>query len=151
MTTTALPLDNRRLVVRIASHHILSLLGEMAARLGLDLIETLIHAGVWTANTEHLQESVGRYARLLDLPPDSQRRPIGEAELMARLRLPRAIFEPYVERLIERGYLERVGAGLVAPSAVFTRPDVVEALGACHSSVRELMETLRRIGLEEPA
>ena len=94
--------DNRRLVVRLASHQILNMLGELADRLGMDLIETLVHGAVWTANTEHLLESTGRYARLLDLPPDSLRRPIGEAQLLARLRLPRPLLESYIERLIQR-------------------------------------------------
>lgn len=149
MTTPETTFDKRRLVVRIASHQILSVLGEVAGRLGMDLIETLIHAGVWTANTEHLMETTGRYARVLDLPPDSLRRPIAEAELMARLRLPASLFQTYVERLIARGYLERVGAGLVSPSAVFTRPEVVDALGACYAGMSELVQALGRVAPEE--
>lgn len=144
--------DTRRLAVRVASHQILAIISEVAAEVGLDMIEALIHAGVWTANTEHLLEGKGgRYAKLRDLPPDSLRRPISDAELMARLRLAPDIFAPYVERLIERGYLERVGAGLVAPSAVFTRPEMVRALEACHAGVMELTRTLERIGADAAA
>lgn len=151
MTVSDTYADNRRLVVRVSSHQILTVLADLADRLGFDMIETLVHAGVWTANTEHLLANTGRYARLLDLPPDSLRRPVGEAELMARLRLPPAVFQPCVERLIERGYIERTGAGLVAPSAVFTRPEMVDALTACFDGVAGLVETLRRIGLDEAA
>lgn len=143
--------DNRRLVVRLASHQILNMLGELADRLGMDLIETLVHGAVWTANTEHLLESTGRYARLLDLPPDSLRRPIGEAQLLARLRLPRPLLESNIERLIERGYLERVGAGLVVPSAVFTRPEMVDALAACYAAVTGMTQTVGRLAAEDGA
>jgi hypothetical protein len=143
--------DNRRLVVRVSSHYILAVIADLADRLGFDMIETLIYTGVWTANTEHLLETTGRYARLLDLPPDSLRKPIGEAELMRRLRLPREVFEPCLEQLIARGYVERGSAGLVAPSAVFTRPEMIEALGACYEGVAGLVETLRRIGLDDAA
>lgn len=152
MTASDTYVDNRRLAVRIASHEILTVLGDLADRMGFDMIETLVHAGVWTANTEHLLESTGRYAKLMDLPPDSLRRPIGEAELMVRLRLPPAVFEPCLERLIARGYVERVGAGVVVPSAVFTRPDMIDALTACYEGLARLMDSLRRIGgLEEAA
>jgi hypothetical protein len=143
--------DNRRLVVRVSSHLVLSVLADVADRLEFDLIETIVHAGVWTANTEHLLENTGRYAKLLDLPPDSLRRPVGESALMARLRLPPAVFHPCVERLIERGYIERVGSGLVAPSAVFTRPEMIDALTTTYDGVVGLVEVLRRIGLDEAA
>lgn len=151
MTVSPAFVDNRRLVVRVSSHQILAVIADIADRLGFDTIETLILTGVWTANTEHLLGNTDRYARLLDLPPDSLRRPIGEAELMGRLRLPRPVFEPCLERLIERGYVERVGAGLVVPSAVFTRPEMVDALTACFNGVAGLVESLRRIGLDEAA
>lgn len=139
-------IDNRRLVVRVASHQILSAWSELADRMGFDMVEMLIFTGVWTANTEHLMEVTGRYAKLLDLPPDSLRRPIGETELMERLRLPRPVFEVYVERLVGRGTVERIGTGLVVPTAVFTRPEMIDALTTCYDGVGRLVEMLSQIG-----
>lgn len=135
--------DNRRLVIRVASHQILVSLGDIAERMDFDLVEFLVFTGVWTANTEHLHKTTGRYAKLLDLAPDSLRRPIGETELMTRLRLPRAVFEPYVERLIGRGVVERVGTGLVVPTAVFTRPEMIDSLTASYENLNRLVETIR--------
>ncbi|HEY9217603.1 MAG TPA: hypothetical protein VIO94_06100 [Phenylobacterium sp.] len=125
-------------------HRTLDVWTRIAATLDLNLIEMIVFNGVWTANTEHLNNSKARYARLRDLPPDRQRRPIGLASLAERLRLPEQLCRETVERLVDCGLAEQVSSGVIVPSAVFTQERMLQALTDGFEHVRDL-----GIGLSE--
>jgi hypothetical protein len=141
------PQDNRRLTGRLVAFELIDLLSDMAHRYGGDLISLLVFTGVWTANTAHLRTTTDRYAALHDIPPDSQRRPISEAELAERLRLPRHIQDPYVAALIEVGMIERRDMGLVVPSAVFTRAEMLAGTNDTYGRLIEILARLRQAGV----
>lgn len=142
------PPDNRRLTSRILAFEVLNLLGEMADRYGCDVIELLVFTGIWTANTAHLRGTTTRYATLRDVPPDSQRKPVDEQTLSERLRLPRAIQDTYVEGLIQRGQVERRDSGLLVPSAVFTRADMLAGTNDSYSRLIEMLARMRAAGVQ---
>lgn len=140
--------DNRRLTGRILAIEIMDLLGDMAELYGGDMIELLVFTGVWTANTNHLRTATDRYATLRDVPPDSQRKPIGDEALSRKLRIPRAIQDGYVESLIGRGLVERRDTGLVVPSAVFTRAEMLAGTNESYARLIDLLARLREAGVQ---
>ncbi len=141
------PPDNRRLTTRILSYEFIDLLSEMARDHGGDIIALMVFTGVWTSNTSHLRNTTERYGSLHDIPPDSQRRPITDADLAARLCLNRAVQDPYVEALIQTGLLERRSGGLVAPAAVFTRPDMMAGAHETYGRLISMLARMRQAGI----
>jgi hypothetical protein len=141
------PADNRRLTNRILAYEFVDLLSDMARLYGRDVIALLIFTGVWTANTAHLRTTTDRYAALHDIPPDSQRRPISEADLSAHLSMPRAVQDSYVQTLIEGGLLERRPGGLVVPSAIFTRPEMLAGANEAYGRLISMLARLRQVGI----
>lgn len=141
------PKDNRRLTGRLIAYELLDLLSQMAHRFDGDLISLLVFTGVWTANTAHLRTTTDRYAALHDIPPDSQRRAITDADLADRLCLPRHIQDPYVAALIDVGMIERRDLGLVVPSAVFTRPEMLAGANDTYGRLIEILARLRHAGV----
>ena len=97
---TASP-DTRRVANRILAYEAILLMSRFAQANGGDLIALLVFTGVWTSNTAHLRDERTRYSGLHDIPPDSQRRPIGDAALCDPLCIPRDIQDRYVQALIQ--------------------------------------------------
>lgn len=141
------PPDNRRLTNRILAYEFVDLLSDMARLHGGDVIALLIFTGVWTANTAHLRSTTDRYAALHDIPPDSQRRPISEADLSAHLCMPRPVQDSYVETLVEAGLLERRPAGLVVPAAIFTRAEMLSGANETYGRLISMLARLRQAGV----
>ncbi|MFZ3007089.1 MAG: hypothetical protein WA047_13010, partial [Phenylobacterium sp.] len=106
----------------------------------------LVFSGVWSANTQHLIGGKGRYSELTDIPPDSQRRPISEAALADMLCMPQDIVARYAEKLVAEGAAERLADGLVVPSAVFTRPEMMDGNNEIYARVLSLVSALRGAG-----
>jgi hypothetical protein len=139
--------DNRRAVVRAVSTEVIKALAAMGRTAGGgDTIALLVYTGVWTGNTQHLTKDLTRYAAIGDIPPDSQRVPITDEELEWQTGVPQPILGQYVERLIAHGMVERRPSGLVVPSAVFTRPDQIDATNEFYSRMMGLVSTLRSVG-----
>ena len=144
------PNDNRRLITRVVSSEIIQALTDLARAHGGDMFEMLVFTAIWTANTGHL-DSTSRYAGLYDIPPDRDRRPLPQAELAAIIGAPPQILDHYLDRLIGYGVVERVSAGLTVPSAVFTRPDMLEGSNAIYLRMTRLIAALRNVGFEVDA
>jgi hypothetical protein len=140
------PVDNRRLTARVIAEEVMRSLGVLADLHGGDMIGMLIFIGIWTANSQHLNARPDRYAGLLEIAPDSQRRPIPESDLRAQLRMPEHIVAAYVKKLIADGLVERLPGGLVAPSAVFTRPEMMEGAKELYARMIGLAAHLRSAG-----
>lgn len=145
--------DNRRVMARIMTHEVLRGLAAMARVGGGDTIQFLVFSGIWSANTQHLLGIKGRYAEKNDIPPDSQRRPIPQEDLVHMLCMPRDIVARYVEQLAQGGLVERVPAGLVVPAAVFTRPEMLDGNNELYARVMSMVTALRGVGFSfgEPA
>jgi len=138
--------DNRRVLARIMTHEVLRGLAAMARSGGGDMIQFLVFSGIWSANTQHLLGMKGRYAEQNDIPPDSQRRPIPQEDLVHMLCMPEDIVARYVETLEADGIVERVAGGLVVPAAVFTRPAMLDGNNELYARVMSLVSALRGVG-----
>ncbi len=139
--------DNRRAIVRIMSHEIVEGLASLARLNGGDIVQLLVFTGIWTANTQHLIVG-GRYSALHDIPPDSQRLPVPQHVLAAQLCMPADIVARYVDRLIEGGVVERLPGGLVVPTAVFRRTDMMDGSNEFYSRVVQMVVALRGAGFQ---
>jgi hypothetical protein len=146
------PADTRRVTARVIAEDALRALGALADVHGGDMIEMLLFVGIWTANSSHLNANPSRYAGLHEIAPDSQRRPITEADLQKMMRMPEHIVRAYVRKLEADGLVERRPGGLVVPSAVFTRPELIEGTKELYARMIGLAAHLRTAGfaLGEP-
>ena len=142
---SSIPVDNRRLTVRIVASEILRTLNALARMQGGDMFEMLVFTAVWTANTRHLT-SPSRYAGLYDIPPDREHRPLPEADLAAMIGAPADILDRYVAKLIADGVVERVSGGLNVPAAVFTQPEMLAGAGELYARMTGLIAALRTAG-----
>jgi hypothetical protein len=145
---TPVSADNRRAVVRVAAHEILRALGVLSRISHGDVVELLVFTAIWTSNTQHLLGAGPRYAELHDIPPDSQRRPVTDAELQRAASMPQDIIDRYVTKLIADGLVERVPGGLVAPSAVFTRPEMLDGNNELYARLVSMVAALRGVGFQ---
>ncbi|MFN3523999.1 MAG: hypothetical protein ACK4YQ_17265 [Phenylobacterium sp.] len=138
-------LDNRRLTLRIFSSELTRIMVAMSAAHGGDILRYLIFTTIWTSNSAHLA-SPDRFAQLQDIPPDTHRRPVPEADLREMLGLPQEIFDRYLDDLIATGDVERLPGGLMVPSAVFARPDQLASANEFYARFLNLVARLREAG-----
>ncbi len=139
--------DNRRAVVRVAAAEVLKGLAASARLFDGDMISLLVFTGVWVANVQHLTGGdPSRYAAFKDIPPDSQRRPVTDAELERQICIPQPILGEYVERLVASGALERLTSGLVAPSAIFTQPSQMDSTNEAYARLVSWVAAMRAVG-----
>lgn len=137
--------DNRRAVVRVATLEILKALRSLAKLHDGDMFALLIFTSIWSANGEHL---VGdkRYTGLRDIGPDSTSKPITDDQLQRSLGVPHDILDRYLQAFIESGLVERTPGGLVAPGAVFTSPEMMDAAKETYDRILGLVSALRGVG-----
>lgn len=139
--------DTRRATVRALTSEVLRGIRALAEMHGGDTIALIVFTGVWVGNTQHLTTDPSRYAELYDIPPDSQRRPLSMEALQRSTGVPIEILEIYVPRLIDRGLLEALpGGGLVAPSAVFTSPQMIGGANEVYTRAMSIVNVLRTAG-----
>jgi len=139
-------IDNRRAIVRIVGYEIMRIMTSAARLHGGDVIEHIVFTAVWVLNTQHLIGD-GRYAQLRSIPPDTLRRPTTLEELHGAVPMPMDIMGAYVERLVDRGLVERVSCGgLVVPTAVFTQPEMLDGTNEIYSRMVSMVTALRNAG-----
>ena len=139
-------LDNRRALVRVVAHEALRGLNSLARLHGGDIVAFLVFTGIWALNTQHLIGEGERYAALRDIPPDSQRRPASPADLLRLVSIPEPLLLQYVDQMVEQGIIERVPGGLVAPSAVFTQPEMLDGANEVYVRLIAMVTGLRDVG-----
>jgi hypothetical protein len=139
------PADNRRAVLRVATFEIIKTLRAFARLHGGDMFALMIFTTIWSANGEHL---IGdpRYAGLHQIGPDSTSTPITETELHRAIGAPPEIIDRYLAAFLDMGIVERVSGGLVAPGAVFTSPEMIEAANEFYDRMLSLAAGLRSVG-----
>ena len=137
----------KRVAARVLTREILARLADQADRLNLDLLDTLIFSGIWTANTEHLSDP-DRFATVFDLPPNAERRRVSVAEVAVRLRLSPTLVKERVKALESAHLVESSEAGLIVPTAVFTRPEALNGIDATWKDAQRLTNILASFGLE---
>ena len=138
--------DNRRAIVRVLTGEIMRGLRDLAAMHEGDMIRALVFTAISSANTQHLHAAGGRYASFYDLPPDRERRPVTIEQLVDSLLMPRDIVERYVTALCADGFCEPAASGYVVPSAVFTRPEMLNAVNEFYTGAVRLVTALQNAG-----
>lgn len=144
MTETVV--DNRRTIVRVLTRETLRGLRDLAVIHGGDMIRALVFTTITSGNTEHLTQPDGRYSGFYDLPPDRERRPVSIDEIVDALLIPRELVESYVAVLVEEGLCDERPSGYVVPSAVFTRPEMLNGLNEFYTGTVRLVSSLRQAG-----
>ncbi|HYD45146.1 MAG TPA: hypothetical protein VEA79_07780 [Phenylobacterium sp.] len=138
--------DNRRAIVRVLTHEVMRGLRDLAVLYDGDLIRALVFTAITSANTQHLHGPDGRYASFYDLPPDRERRAVSMDELVDSLLMPRELIQRYVEGLCADGMCESTPSGYVVPSAVFTRPEMLNGLNEFYTGTVRLVTALQNAG-----
>lgn len=141
------PTDNRRAVLRTGTFEILKALRAFSRLNGGDMFALLVFTTIWSANGENLLTD-DRYAGLNRIGPDKGSLPITDADLRRAIGAPAEIVDRYVDAFLELGIVERVPGGLVAPGAVFTSPEMMDAAIEFNDRIRELGRALKGVGFE---
>ena len=68
------------------------------------------------------------------------------ADLKRTIPMPDEILLTYLERLIERGFVEKVAGGLVVPTAVFTEPGMLKGANELYDRVVVMVQAMRAAG-----
>lgn len=139
--------DNRRAVLRTGTFEILAALRSFARLHGSDVFALLVFTTIWSANGENLLGDA-RYAGLHNIGPDKGSLPITDAALRKAIGAPAEVIDRYVEAFISLGVIERVPGGLIAPAAVFTSPEMMDAAEEFYARIQGLGGALRAVGFE---
>ena len=139
--------DNRRAVVRTGTFEILAALRSFAKLHGGDVFALLVFTTIWSANGENLLGDE-RYAGLHRIGPDKGSLPMTDAALYQAIGAPPEIVGRYVEAFISLGIVERAPGGLIAPAAVFTSPEMMDAAVEFYERNQQLGRALRAVGFE---
>ena len=134
-----------RLILRTMTREVLNALAAQADAFDMDLVTLLVFTGVWTANTEHLNDA--QYIALFDLPPDFHRRPITLRALAGKLRMPLSLVQDRIAQLQSAGLVDQGERGIVVPTGVFTKPEMIAAVEAQYERSKRLVETMGALGL----
>lgn len=147
---TAKNADLRRAASRVTSQTLLRGMAVIADMHDNDLIQGLIYTAIWTANVEDLTSDANlsaRYGELDGVPPDELRKPVSVFAVSAALRIPYETTRRYANKLVEKGLCVRVGRqGLIVPSEVFRRPEMLRATESAHQVLLDMLQGLRDIG-----
>lgn len=144
--TTETVSDNRRTIVRVLTTQVMRGLRDLALIHQGDLIRALVFTAITNGNTLHLTEPGTRYASFYDLPPDRERRPVSLDEIVDALLMPRELVERYVAMLVEEGLCDERPSGYVVPSAVFTRPEMLDGVNEFYTGTVRMVTALQHAG-----
>ncbi|MFN3521903.1 MAG: hypothetical protein ACK4YQ_06615 [Phenylobacterium sp.] len=110
-----------------------------------NLLTGLIFVAIAQSSVQHLNKPLRLNPSAVDgVFPDELRRPVSVLGLAQFLGLPYETTRRHVNRLVELGYVNKVGArGVITPSEVMRRPEVDRLVAANFSSVRQFVAGLR--------
>lgn len=143
--------DVRRQILRLTTNMFLEAVEVLMARVGLDLVHTLLYITIVQANVRHITEdpaAVAAYSGLHDIPPDEARRPVSVYAVAREMGLPYETARRHIRRMTEAGLLARdAGGGVWTPSALHRRPDWVAGAETSWNHVVRLVEAFAQIGV----
>jgi DNA-binding IscR family transcriptional regulator len=144
-------LDVRRQVLRLTVNMFLEAVEVLMARVGLDLVHTLLCITIVQMNVRHITEApdvAAAYSGLLDIPPDEARRPVSVYAVARQMGLPYETARRHVRQMTEAGLLARdSGGGVWMPAAVHSRADWVAGAEASWNQVQRLVEAFAQLGV----
>jgi DNA-binding transcriptional ArsR family regulator len=130
---------------RLSLAYFLGYLGQVRDGFGGDVLKGLVFVAIVQGNIGHLDNDADnsrRWAEVEAVPPDELRRPIRVLPLAESLRLPRESVRRKVKALAAEGFVRVGPEGVVAPTAVLSRPGNARAVRANAALVRELVSGL---------
>ncbi len=139
--------DNRRAVLRTGTFEILAAFRSFARLHGGDVFALLVFTTIWSANGENLLGDA-RYAGLHRIGPDKGSLPITDAALRQAIGAPAEIIDRYVEAFIALGIIDLVPVAMIAPAAVFTSPEMMDAAEEFYQRIQGLGRALQAVGFE---
>jgi DNA-binding IscR family transcriptional regulator len=144
-------LDVRRQVLRLTVNMFLEAVEVLMARIGLDLVHTLLCITIVQMNVRHITENpevAAAYSGLLDIPPDEARRPVSVYAVARQMGLPYETARRHVRQMTEAGLLARdSGGGVWMPASVHNRPDWVAGAETSWNQVQRLVEAFAQLGV----
>ncbi|MET0272880.1 MAG: hypothetical protein ABW360_07800 [Phenylobacterium sp.] len=137
-----------RMVVRCSSDYVLRLVDLLTRHIG-DLIAGVVFLDILRANTERLPDSErgGPDAGPSGFVHDAHRQPVRVATLAGRLDIPQETVRRHAAQLLKDDRCERVDGGLIIPSRVLARPNVVQMMRDNHASLYRLYAHLAQLGI----
>lgn len=142
---TASEADKSRAVVRLSAQYFLRTLDVAKAAHGGDPLRAIIFTAIWSANVGHIRPNAG-FDSMAHLPPDDLRRPVTIAGISQSLGMPAETVRRYIARLIDEGLCVRHGRkGVIVPSEVFARPDMIGCVAQQHAFTAQYHRALSNL------
>lgn len=143
--------DVRRQVLRLAINMFLEAVEILMARVGLDLIHTLLYITIVQANVRHISENpdaASAYAGLKDIPPDEERRPVSVYAVAREMGLPYETARRHVRQMTDAGLLARdSGGGVWTPAAIHHQAAWIAGAEVSWRQVQRLVEAFGELGV----
>jgi hypothetical protein len=139
-----------RIIVRASSDFVLRGVPESVRCFG-GIRRATILCAIVAANVQHVTRSAElawRYARLCEILPDCERRPVNMNSLAASLTIPWETARRHIHALIDDGLCVKIDGGVIVPVAVLTSPRVMPFNAALKDSFWRMIKALRAIGFD---
>jgi len=117
-----------------------------------ELVTALVFLAIMRENVRHIDhtpENVRAYGGVTSLPPDSEREPVTIYVVAKALGLTYETARRHVKRLVEDGYCVRTERGLVVPTDVLTRPEIVRGNERNLANFNTMLNNAAKAGLIE--
>lgn len=144
------PLVPSRVIIRASADYMVRRAAEGIRAFG-SLRQMVILTAIGVANVQPIATSAvltWRYARADQVPPDSERRPVGLKDLATSLEIPMEVARDEVIALIDAGFCERAPGGVVLPARVIQSPKINRFNELNLASFRQMIDELKAINFD---
>jgi DNA-binding transcriptional ArsR family regulator len=141
------PGDVSRQVVRLGVDYFLDVIALIGRTLEVDALAALVMRAVSFVNLEQHAYDPQAYPDVPIGPGDSDREPVSVYAVAKTLNLPYETTRRHVRRLMERGLLEKSGAGVIVPERVSARPQVLAGIGELTARTETYLARLAELGV----
>lgn len=145
------PGDVSRQVVRLGVNYFLDVIALIGRTLEVDALAALVMRAVSFVNIEQHAYDPSGYPDIPVGPRDSEREPVSVYAVAKTLNLPYETTRRHVRRLMERGLLEKSGAGVIVPEKVSARPQVLAGIGELTARTEAYLARLAELGVRPGA
>jgi hypothetical protein len=139
-----------RAVGRICTEFFLETAVSCADFFGGELVTALVFLAILRENVRHIEHSpqnTRAYGGPQSLPPDSEREPVTIYVVAKTLGLTYETARRHVKRLVDDGYCLRTEKGLVVPTDVLMRPEIIRGNERGVASFNRLLNNAVAAGL----
>ena len=146
--------DLRRIASREAAYYVLNLMKLARMTVGLNLTTAVLLLGIIRANALHLLDDEERRKAHADgafgldvIVPDDLRRPITTYALAGQIDMPYETARRQVGWLVDAGFCERRGKGLIVPARALVRPELLESIRLNWDETLRFLSVMGRLGI----